>query len=307
MLGDRGAYRVSVRSVELGGEVDVDPLRLADLLAQALEGSADLPDLGVCELERLEDRVLRHLVRPRLDHGQRLSRADDDEVERGLLHLLERRIEDELALDPADADGADRTEEGKRRDLECRRCPVDAEDVVRRDEVRRENGADDLHLVAEALGPERPDRAVDHAGRERRALGRAALALEEAARDLPGGVHLLLDVDRQREEVRIGAGVGPADGGREDHGLARADDDGAVGLLGELARLEDDLLTAHVDGNRGGLPGCKSAHVRYPFTFPLCAEGGGLSQPSCVGARSNFHLPSSPLYRRSPSSLMRAR
>ena len=106
------------------------------------------------------------------------------------------------------------------------------------DQVGREDGADDLHLVAEALRPERPDRAVDHPRGERGALGRAALALEEAARDLPGGVHLLLDVDREREEVGVGPRVGPADGRREDHRVARADDDGAVCLLGELARLE---------------------------------------------------------------------
>src|SRR5262249_43270342 len=109
----------------------------------------------------------------------------------------------------------------------------------------------------------------------------------------------------------------PADRSCQNHRLARADDDCAVGLLGELARLEDDLLTAHVDGNRGDAPGCESAHVRYPFTFPLCAEGGGLSQPrsapSCgPGTRSNFHLPcpsasSKECYRRRPSSLMRAR
>ena len=245
---------------------------LADLRAQSLERRADLPDLGVRELERLEDRVLGDLVSAGLDHRERLARADDDEVERRLLELLERRVEDELVVDATDANGADRAEERQRRDHErCRRA-VDAEDVVRRDEVRREDGADDLHLVAEALRPERPDRAVDHPRGERRPLGRAALALEEAARNLPGGVHLLLDVDRQREEVRVGPRVGAADGGREDHGLAGADDDGAVGLLGELARLEDDLLTAHVDGNRGDLPGCGCTHVRYPFTFPLCRK-----------------------------------
>ena len=237
----------------------------------------------MCELERLEDRVLGDLVAAGLDHRQRLARADDDEVERRLLELLERRVEDELVVDAADADGADRAEERQRRDHERRRRPVDAEDVVRRDEIGREDGADDLHLVAEALRPERPDRAVDHPCRERRALGRTAFPLEEAARDLPGGVHLLLDVDRQREEVGVRPRVGASDGGREDHRLARADDDGAVGLLGELARLEDDLLTAHVDGNRGDSPGCDCTHVRYPFTFPLCPEGGGLSQPSRSG------------------------
>ena len=72
--------------------------------------------------------------------------------------------------------------------------------------------------------------------------------------------------------------VGTSDGGREDHRLTGADDDGAVGLLGELARLEDDLLTAYVDGHRGDSPG-KCAHVMYPFTFPSWLEGGGLSQP----------------------------
>ena len=109
------------------------------------------------------------------------------------------------------------------------------------DQVGREHGADDLHLVAEALRPERPDRAVDHARGQDRALGRAALALEEAAGDLPGGVHPLLDVDREREEVRALARLRAALRGREDHRVAGADDDCAVGLLGELARLERDL------------------------------------------------------------------
>ena len=219
------------------------------------------------ELERLEDRVLGDLVAAGLDHRQPLARADDDQVERGLLELLEGRVEDELVVDTTDAHGADRPHEGERRDLERRRRPVDAEDVVRRDEIRGEDGADDLNLVAKALRPEWPDRTIDHPRRERRPLGCAAFPLEEATRDLPGGVHLLLDVDREREEVGVRPRVGASDRGREDHGLAGADDDSAVGLLGELARLEGDLLTAHVDGNRGNLPGCLSTHVRYPFTF----------------------------------------
>ncbi len=267
MLGDRGANRVAVSLLQLGRELDVDPLRLAGLLAQVLERLADLPDLRVRELERLQDRVLRDLVRARLDHRQRVLRADDDEVERRLLEILERRVDHEPALDPPDAHGADRAEERQVRDHQRGRRAVDAEDVVRRNEIRGEDGADDLHLVAEALRPERPDRPVDHAGGERRALARASLPLEETAGDLPGGVHPLLDVDREREEVRVRPCVRPSDGRREDHRVARADGDRAVGLLGELARLEDDLLTAHVDGNGRGATGKCAAHVRYPFTF----------------------------------------
>ena len=99
--GDRRTNGIAVRRLELGGQVDVDPLRLAHLLAEILEDAADLADLGaVRELERLEDRVLRHLVRPGLDHRQRLGGADDDEIERRLLELLERRVEDQLVLEP---------------------------------------------------------------------------------------------------------------------------------------------------------------------------------------------------------------
>ncbi len=62
----------------------------------------------------------------------------------------------------------------------------------------------------------------------------ASLALEEPAGDLARGVHPLLDVDREREEVRSLAGLGPALRGGEHHGAALLHDDCAVGLLGEL-------------------------------------------------------------------------
>ena len=242
--------RVPVRALELGGQLGVEPLRLADLAAQVLLRLAELADLLVREVERLEEDVLGHLVGAGLDHRQAVLRADDDQVERRLLEvLLVRRVEDELAVDAADAHGADRPEERQRRDHQRGGRPVDAEDVVRRDEVRGEDGADHLHLVAEALRPERPDRAVDHPGGQGRALGGAPLTLEEAARDLPGGVRALLDVDREREEVRAFARLRPAHGRREHHRVAGAHDDGAVRLLGELACLEGDLFSADLDGN----------------------------------------------------------
>jgi hypothetical protein len=51
----------------------------------------------VRELQRHEDRVLGDLVGARLDHRQRVLRADDDQVERRLLLLLQRRVDDEVA------------------------------------------------------------------------------------------------------------------------------------------------------------------------------------------------------------------
>ena len=261
LLDDRGALAqalglealpdgVTLRLLELGGELLVEPLRLAHLAAEVLLRLAELADLLMRQVERLEEHVLGDLVGPGFDHRQAVLRADDDQVEGRLLEvLLVRRVEDELPVDAAHAHGAHRPEERQRRDHQCSRRPVDAEDVVRRDQVGRQHGADHLHLVAEALRPERPDRAVDHARGERRALGGAPLTLEEAAGDLPGSVGPLFDVDRQREEVRAFARLRPAHGGREHHCVAGAHHNRPVCLLGELAGLESDLFSADLDGN----------------------------------------------------------
>ena len=106
---------------------------------------------------------------------------------------------------------------------------------------------DELRLVAPALGEERADRPVDHAGGEGALLASTTLALEEPAGDLARGVHALLDVDRQGEEVDV-AEVACGRGG-EHHRVAGADDHGAAGLLGELAGLERDLGPADLDGD----------------------------------------------------------
>ena len=73
--------------LDLGGQLRVEPLLLADLAAQVFLRLADLHDLAVCELEGLEHRRLGHLVGAGLDHRQRVLAADDDQVERALLAL----------------------------------------------------------------------------------------------------------------------------------------------------------------------------------------------------------------------------
>ncbi len=81
-LGDAPRDGLAVRGLELGVQLDVDPLRLADLARELVDRVADADDLRVRELERLEHRLLGHLVGAGLDHRQRVARADDDQVER---------------------------------------------------------------------------------------------------------------------------------------------------------------------------------------------------------------------------------
>ena len=65
--------RMAVGALELGVQLDIDPLRLADLAAPARSiDVADADDLAVRELEGLEHRLFRHLVGAGLDHRQRV-------------------------------------------------------------------------------------------------------------------------------------------------------------------------------------------------------------------------------------------
>ena len=113
-------------------------------------------------------------------------------------------------------------------------------------------GGDDLHLVAEALGEARAQRAVGEATGEDGGLARPTLTTEDAAGDLARGVHALLDVDRQREEVDALTGLA-GDDGAQDGGVAHPHEHRAVGLGSELAGLQGHLESGRID--RAGLHG----------------------------------------------------
>ena len=179
---------------------------------------AQLLDLRVGDVERVEDLGLGDLVGARLDHQDRLLGAGDDQVEvRAALgvavtaasggQVLLAGVDDEVAVDLADAHRADGRRERDVGDHHRGRGAVHREDVVGVDVVDRERDRHQLRVVAPVLGEQRAQRAVDHARGQRRLLARAALALEERAGDLPGRVHALLDVHRQREEVDVAQGA----------------------------------------------------------------------------------------------------
>ena len=178
------------------------PTAFAELLLdvdERLEGA-------MAEQDGLGHDVLGQELGARLDHHDRVAGAGDDEVELRLLELAVGRVDDELAVDAADADGADRARERDLADRQRGRGGDRAEDVGLVLLVGREDRDDELDVVLVALGEERPDRAVGQAGGQGGRLGRARLALDEAAGDLARGVHPLLELDREREEVEARAG-----------------------------------------------------------------------------------------------------
>jgi hypothetical protein len=240
----------------------------------------------VAEQDRLGHHVLGQELRAGLDHHDRVAGAGDDQVELRSLELAVRRVDDELAVDPADTDRRDRAEERDLADRQGGRRGDGPEHVGVVLLVGREDRDDELDVVLVALGEERPDRPVRQAGGEDRGLRRARLALDEAARDLARGVHPLLEVDGEREEVEAGPRLGSVRG-PQDHRVAVADGHGAAGQAGELAGLDGQRLTAKLRLER----------LRHGDVFLLGRGGGatcGRVAGSPAGCRARKDLGSNP-------------
>ena len=154
------------------------------------------------------------------------------------------RVRDELAVNAADAERANRAAERNVGDHQRGGSAVDAEDVGIVLAIGGEKRGDDLRVVEVALGEERPQRAVRHATGENFLFRGTAFALEVAAGDLADRGRAFAVLDGEREEILAFLDFGGGDGGDDDEGIAVADGDRAVGEVGELAGFDDDGVGA---------------------------------------------------------------
>src|SRR3990170_3043860 len=199
------------------------------------------------EPDRVGHDVLGEEPGARLDHHDRVARAGDDQVELRVHQLADGRVDDELTVDAADAHGADGTLEGDLADRQRGRGGDGADDVGVVLLVGGEDREYDMHVVLVARREQRPDGPVGEAGGEDGRFRGARLALDEAARDLARGVHPLLEVDREREEVEARAGL-RAVGRAEHERVTVTDGDRAARQPGELACLDGQRATTELRG-----------------------------------------------------------
>ena len=128
------------------------PQRLAGRLDERVDQLDRRLLLLVAEHDGAEHHFLGQLVGLRLDHQHGGFGARDDEVERRGRELGLGRIEHVLAVDVADARGADRPVERDAGQHERRGRADHRRNVGIDFRIDRHHGRDDLHFVVEASG-----------------------------------------------------------------------------------------------------------------------------------------------------------
>ena len=223
------------------------PRLLGGFLGQLDDRVDDRLEAAVTEHDRAQHDVFAELAGFRFDHEHGIAGAGDDEVELRVGHGIDQRVQHVLAVDVADAGGADRAHEGDTGKGERGGSGDHRHDVGIVLEVVREHGRNHLRFIPIAGGEERADGTIDEARGQRLLLGRPALALEVAARDLAGGEGLFLVVDGEREEIDPRLLLRGADDGGEHRGFAVGGENGTIGLTGEATGLQNKRATRPFD------------------------------------------------------------
>ena len=195
-------------------------LGLAGLGGEVSDGGDDLLDLVVAELDGGEDDFLGLLLGAGFDHHDAVLVADDHDVHGAAGTLGIGGVDDELAVHAAYAHGADGGAKGNVRERQGTGSGVDADHVGIVLLVGGEDQRDDLRLIAEAVGEERADGAVDLAAGEDFLLAGTAFTLDEATGDASAGVGVLAVVDREREEIDALPRIWRGHGSGQDDGFA---------------------------------------------------------------------------------------
>ena len=225
-------------------------LRLPGLVPELLDGGDDLLAAVVAVLNRLEHRALGGLAGIGFDHDDPVRRRRDRDVDIRIRDFFVIGIEHPVVFaDACDAHGSRRQDDGDIGNRDRRGGADHGVDAGVVAWVCREDGGDDLCLVAKAGRKQRPQRSVDHPAGDRLLLGRSALPLDVASGESPRSKGVLAIIDGQREKVDTLARLRRGRGSNENLRVAATDDHGAARLLGQAPRFERDRLTVQLEFN----------------------------------------------------------
>ena len=173
--------------------------------------------------------------------------AGHDELEGGLFTLRPAWEGDPLAVDQSQAQTTDWAFEWQAGDGGGCGCCVQSEHIVGVIRVDCQHGSGDLNLVTKSVWEQRTQWAINHAACQNCLCRWATLATEERAWNTTSCIHLLLNINRQREEIVVFLGSVTCHSGGQDHRIfIKIGCNGTISLLGETTRLEAQRALAEL-------------------------------------------------------------
>ena len=210
-------------------------------------------NLFVRELDSSEHHLLGHLLHLALDHQNIVDGTADHDVQIGVLHLREGRVDDVLTADTGHTHLRNRTAERDVRNSQCSRCGQSGQSIGLNIFVRRNQVYGHIYLGVIVRRKQGTQRTVDQTGYEDLAVVSLALTLHEAAGIATASGIFLLILHLERHKIGVGFRVLGGYHRSQEHRISHLHHDGAVGLLGQFARFDHDFAAVC---QRDRLPDC---------------------------------------------------
>ncbi len=179
---------------------------LAGLGDQFVDAGGDLLAAVVAELDGAEHFLFGGLLRARFHHHDAVFGAGHDDVQLRFAAFGVGGVGDVFAVHHADAHAAQHMMKGNIGNGQRGARADDGQRVGILLGIGREHHGDDLGFVQEAFGEQRTDGPVDQPAGENFFFRGTSLALDEAARNLAGGVSVFAIINGEREEAGFGFG-----------------------------------------------------------------------------------------------------
>ena len=208
--------------------------RYGNLVEEAELEFDDFLDFFMGEHDGIQDLFFRDFVSAAFNHEDGVFRTGDDDVHIALFALGDGRVDDELAIDAADADTGNRAGKGNVGHAQRYGGTDHSGDFRSVVMVYAEIISHDVDVMTVCLREERTDRTVDETGEEGCRFRRFAFAFDEAARNLADGVHLFFIIDGEREKVCVFTRFFRARSRDENGRVAITDQCGTAGLLSQF-------------------------------------------------------------------------
>ena len=214
-----------------------------------------------------ENRFLNHLLRQLIgasfDHQDSILGSGDNQIELAFFHLFHSRVHYIFLIDITDPYASNRSIErniGNRQGAGSADHRNDIRCVIL---VHRNNRRNDVHIIAEPIGKQGPNRSVNHPGTQNSSFGRTAFPFDKAAGNFSYRIHSLFIIHRQREKIDSFTRTCRSSCRHNQRSFPITDQYRSIGLLRVLAGFYDKLAAPQFK--------LKSLHTPFPPHISFCS------------------------------------